>query len=81
MIAWLLGLAGSKWFWWIAIGAITLLFLGIIVLRIFNAGKAAEQLQSSLDVLARGMQARKAAASVDHSPEGEKNDPNNRDPR
>ena len=81
MTAWLLGLAGSKWFWWVAMGFIALLFVGIVVLRIFNAGKAAEKMQTTLTVLARGLEARKAVAAVDHSPKAEAHDPFNRDPR
>ena len=80
-MTWLLSLASSKWFWWIAMGSIALLVIGIVALRIFGAGKAAAKLEVTMEVLARTLEARKAKAAVDHSSEAVKNDPFNRDPR
>lgn len=78
-MTWLLGLASSKWFRWVAIGVVALLFIGIVVLRIFNAGKAAEKTQAVLDTLTRTLQARKAAAEADTSEEFKRHDPYNLD--
>lgn len=78
MIAWLIA---KPWARWLAYGVFGLLVLGVIALRIFRAGKAAEKMQTTLDVLSRGLDARKAAAEVDHSPQAEEHDQNNRDRR
>ena len=78
MIAWLIA---TPWARYLAYGALALLFLGYVALRLFNAGKAAEQAQAAIDVLANGLRAKSAAAKADLTPEGEKNDQNNRDRR
>lgn len=81
MIAWLVANAAKPWVRYLAYGAIAVVFLGVVALRIFNAGRRAEALDAALAVLTNGLKAKKAAANVDLSPEAEKNDPNNRDPR
>lgn len=80
-MTWLLSLASSRWFWWVAIGGMAVIFIGIVALRIFGAGKASAQLEVALTTLARTLEARKAVSEVDHSEEAVKNDPRNRDPR
>jgi hypothetical protein len=75
VIGWLIAKAATPWVRYLAYGMFGLLVLGVIALRIFNAG------QATTNVLARGLEARKAAASVDHSSEAEKHDTYNRDRR